>query len=102
MTEIPAEERHANGRKIRKEALPEDHDYKDTGCELAPSCLSCPFPQCHHDVPGGARELVLRTRDEAIRARWKEGANADTVAAEFGVSRRTVIRVTSELRRQRR
>ena len=34
MTDIPDEERHANGRKIRKEALPENHDYKDTGCEL--------------------------------------------------------------------
>ncbi|MCI0778246.1 MAG: hypothetical protein J4N95_08690 [Chloroflexi bacterium] len=45
MTDIPDEERHANGRKIRKEALPENHDYKDTGCELAPSCLSCPFPR---------------------------------------------------------
>ena len=101
MTDIPAEERHANGRKIRKEALPEDHDYKDLGCELAPSCLSCPFPQCRHDLPGGARELVLRQRDEALRARWKEGANADTLATEFGVSRRTVIRVTKS-RRQRR
>ena len=38
MTDIPAEERHANGRKIRKEALPEYHDYEDAGCDLAPSC----------------------------------------------------------------
>ena len=50
--DIPAEERHANGRKIRREALPEYANYKDTGCDLAPSCLSCPFARCRYDKPG--------------------------------------------------
>ena len=51
MTDIPAEERHANGRKIRKEALPEYAAYQDTGCELAPSCLNCPLARCKYDEP---------------------------------------------------
>ncbi len=46
---IPAEERHPNGRKVRKEALPEYANYQDTGCSLAPSCLSCPFVSCRYD-----------------------------------------------------
>ena len=23
--------------------------YEDTGCSLAPKCLSCPFPDCFQD-----------------------------------------------------
>ncbi len=55
---VPAEERHANGRKIRREALPEHADYRDTGCELYESCLSCPFVRCRHDYPDGIRGLL--------------------------------------------
>ena len=46
---VPAEERHPSGRKVRREALPEYANYKDTGCDLAPSCLSCPFVRCRYD-----------------------------------------------------
>ena len=49
MTEVPAEERHKSGRKIRRGALPEHASYKDTGCDLAPSCLSCPLARCRFD-----------------------------------------------------
>ena len=66
MTDIPAEERHANGRKIRKEALPEYAAYQDTGCELAPSCLNCPFIRCRYDYSDGIRGLLanLEVRTE--------------------------------------
>ena len=47
--DIPDEERHPNGRKVRREALPEYANYKDEGCELAPSCLRCPFARCKYD-----------------------------------------------------
>ena len=47
--DIPAEELHQNGRRVRKGALPEHATYKDEGCELAPSCLRCPFARCQHD-----------------------------------------------------
>ena len=57
MNEIPTEERHANGRKVRKEALPENTLYEDTGCDLASSCLSCPFVRCRYDYPDGIRGL---------------------------------------------
>ena len=47
--DIPAEERHPNGRKVRRGALPEYAHYEDRGCDLAPSCLSCPFVRCQYD-----------------------------------------------------
>ncbi len=58
MMEVPDAERHPNGRKIRREALPEYANYKDTGCDLAPSCLSCPFVRCRHDYPDGLLGLL--------------------------------------------
>ena len=57
--DIPTEERHPNGRKIRREALPEYANYRDTGCDLATSCLSCPFVRCRHDYPDGIRGMLL-------------------------------------------
>ena len=58
MTEVPDAERHPNGRKIRREALPEYANYQDTGCDLAPSCLRCPFVRCRHDYPDGIRGML--------------------------------------------
>ena len=55
---VPAEERHPSGSKVRKEALPEYASYRDTGCDLAPSCLSCPFVRCRHDYPDGIRGML--------------------------------------------
>ncbi|MCH8007547.1 MAG: hypothetical protein IIC91_01655 [Chloroflexi bacterium] len=67
MTDIPAEERHANGRKVRKEALPEYAPYKDVGCDLAPSCLACPFVVCRYDLPSGIRELLVTLEERTER-----------------------------------
>ena len=57
MNNGPPEERHASGRKVRSEALPENTLYEDTGCDLASSCLSCPFVRCRYDYPDGIRGL---------------------------------------------
>ena len=34
---------------------PEETHYRDTGCELAPSCLQCPMERCVYDEPEGGR-----------------------------------------------
>src|SRR3972149_1182810 len=81
---------HANGRKVRSDALPEYLDYRDGGCEMAPTCLRCPLERCRYDAPGGARTLVLGARDEEVRRRRVEGTGIDTLAAAFGLSRRSV------------
>ena len=89
----PEAERHANGRKIRSDALPEHASFQDLGCELAPSCLRCPLVRCRYDEPGGARKIRQDPRDETIRVRRAEGAEIDALASEFGLSRRSVFRV---------
>jgi hypothetical protein len=94
----PIEELHANGRKIRSDALPEYLDYRDGGCDLAPSCLRCPLERCRYDEPGGARRLLTDARDEALCRRRRDGIAIDALAREFGISRRSVFRVLAKAR----
>ena len=89
----PTGECHLNGRKIRVDALPEHLEYQDGGCELAPSCLRCPLERCRYDQPGGARKLMQGSRDDALCRRREDGLGIQALAAEFGVSRRTVFRI---------
>ncbi len=72
---------------------PEYCHYKDEGCELAESCLNCPFPSCIYDEPGGKQHLLKRQRDrEIVRLFKKEGKGVKELAAIFGISQRTVQR----------
>jgi hypothetical protein len=34
--------------------VPEHVAYQDTGCNLAPRCLTCPLPVCKYDSPWAA------------------------------------------------
>ncbi len=92
------EERHSNGRKVRTDALPEHLEYRDSGCDLAPSCLRCPLVRCRYDEPGGARALLQSSRDEAVQRRKEEGVGIDGLAAEFDLSRRSVFRILARRR----
>lgn len=85
--------RHPSGRKVRLTALPEFTPYHDTGCDLAPSCLSCPLVRCRYDDPGGARRAALDLRDHRIWRRRDDGLGPDALAVEFGLSRRSVFRI---------
>ena len=80
-------------RLIREDALPEHVDYRDRGCDLFPSCLSCPLPRCRYDEPGGVRAMLNRVRDREIRRMRLDGDVAvNEIARRFQVSRRTVFR----------
>lgn len=80
-------------RQVRSDALPEHLDYRDDGCDLFPSCLSCPLPRCRYDVPGGVRAMLNQERDHQIRVlREDVGLSVDDIADRFQVSRRTVFR----------
>jgi len=72
---------------------PEYCRYRDEGCELAVSCLNCPFPTCINEEPGGRRRWLkgLRAREMA-RLYLAEGKGVRELAAMFGVSERTVQR----------
>jgi hypothetical protein len=87
------EGRHANGRKVRIDALPEHIDYRDGGCELSTTCLRCPLERCRYDEPGGARRLVQGSRDVAVQQFREEGTGIDALATQFGISRRSVFRI---------
>lgn len=74
-------------------------DDKDTGCGWAPSCLDCPFPECLEDNPEG-RQLIWERKEKArqhqIAVMCQEGKSTKTIAAELGISLRTVQRVLAD------
>jgi hypothetical protein len=79
--------------RVRKDMLPDGADYEDTGCELAKSCLRCPFSRCKYDLIAGGRTLSGRDRDrEMAILREKHNAPVALLAFAYGVSRRTVFR----------
>ena len=74
--------------------LPENCHYRDEGCELAASCLNCPFPGCIYDEPGGKQRLLKEQRDtEIARLYDDENKNIKELALLFNLSVRTIQRV---------
>jgi len=72
---------------------PEFCHYKDEGCDLASSCLNCPFAQCVYEQPGGRQRWLKRMRNrEMVRLFTREGKEIKELALMFGVSTRTVQR----------
>ena len=56
---------HARNYEATKELA--DH-YQDTGCDLAPACLTCPLPLCIHDaVDQGLSGMAYRHGISDIR-----------------------------------
>lgn len=107
MNEVPSptleREREARPsvlRRVREDALPEHTEYRDTGCQVHPSCLSCPLPRCRYDEPGGIRALLGAYRDEQIAALRRQGLTIEELARRFRVSRRTVFRALEKARAQ--
>ena len=81
-------------QRVRQDALPEFTRYRDEGCDLYASCLTCPLPRCRYDKPGGARAIFNSRRDrEIVHLRRRQGLSVDTLARRYGVSRRTVFRI---------
>lgn len=77
----------------RKGVPTETSNWRDTGCEIAPACLSCPLPRCRYDAP----TRVLRiNRNHVIRDARGVGESAESIATRLGVSRRTVFRAIGE------
>ncbi len=79
---------------LRERQLPENATYRDDGCDLHPSCLSCPLPVCRYDMPGGKRAVLNLYRDQMI-ATLRRDYTVPVVAGLLGVSARTVVRVSA-------
>lgn len=72
--------------------LPEEFPYKDNGCELFPSCLSCPFPCCIKEEPWGKEKFLKKRRADRMLEFKKQGKSINEIARIFEVSTRTVQR----------
>jgi len=82
-------------RRVRRDALPEEIQYRDDGCDIHPQCLSCPLPRCRYDEPGGVRAMLNSYRDRQILALRQDGAAVGQIAERYSLSRRTVFRILS-------
>lgn len=72
--------------------LPEETVYRDTGCELSPSCLSCPLERCAEDQPRGRQRVRQRSLSATVRSLLDMGYTQVQIARMLGVSDRTVGR----------
>ena len=79
--------------EVELDLPPEYCHYRDEGCELADSCLNCPFARCIYDETGGKQRWLKRLRArEMTRLFTTEGKGVKELALMFAVSQRTVQR----------
>ncbi len=76
--------------------------YRDEGCELAPSCLNCPFPLCVYDDPVLARRYLINQRNRDMALRRQAGFFVSDIAREFGLSRGTASRGIADYEKRQR
>ncbi len=73
---------------------PEYCHYRDEGCELSKSCLSCPLPTCVYELRGGRQRWLKSQRNRAMVTEFTtQGREVKELAQSFGISQRTVQRV---------
>lgn len=70
--------------------------YADHGCDVAPSCLSCPLDECKYVEPRSR----TKHKDDLILADLDAGMAIEDVAKKHDTSERSVYRAT-ERRRER-
>ena len=79
--------------------VPELTHYRDEGCRYWHACLSCPYPRCLFEEPGGARHALNAYRDGEIQRMYSAGVPVLEIADHFGIARRSVYRVLGGVRR---
>jgi hypothetical protein len=72
--------------------LPDDINWRDEGCEFAPSCLKCPLPRCVEEEQRGQQRLRMSDRKKRMEELKQAGKSVKEIAGIFGVSTRTVQR----------
>lgn len=73
--------------------LPENTRYRDTGCDVSPSCLVCPLPVCRYDLPYGIRAFKVVHHTLRVMELTREGHSRREIAQDVGVTVRTVSRI---------
>ncbi len=80
---------------------PEYCRYQDEGCELAASCLNCPFPRCVNEEPGGRQRWLKTLRDKAVVCQFlTNGKGVKELSLMFGISQRTVQRILKRVKNE--
>ena len=83
------------------DVVPERFAYRDEGCELFPSCLSCPLPRCKYDDPGWYQREQRRERDSRVmEALGRGGMSVSEAASRFALSQRTIFRIMKRADRE--
>ncbi len=82
----------------RKYLVPDNVNWKDTGCELYPSCLRCPRETCIEEEPRAILRERLNDRAMEMMALREEGKTVKEIARAFKVSIRTVQRALASMR----
>ena len=91
-TEIGDAEPEPDKEKKERDLLPEYCHYRDEGCELADSCLGCPFPRCIYEEPRGKQRWLKELRNKEISRLFSNGYGTRALGKMFGLSRRTIQR----------
>ena len=93
---------------VHKLGLPENAKYRDTGCSLHSSCLTCPFDKCRYDMTEDEAKAIARAQrrgtnyiEERMEGRRKraldlraKGLKVNDIARTLHCARRTVFRLT--------
>ncbi len=65
--------------------------YRDEGCDLHPSCLTCPLPSCRYEMrPKQAQAYIMALK---LATLLPHGLTAGEMAEQIGRSRRQVFRL---------
>ena len=91
-----AQTRSREGRRfnrVRGDMLPEETRYRDDGCAVSASCLSCPLPRCRYDDNRTLRAILNEPRDLQIVELKEKGMPVTEISARFGISKRTIFRI---------
>jgi hypothetical protein len=96
-----ADGERGKGGQDGEDLRPEYCQYRDEGCEHAPSCLECPFPNCFYDEPGGRQKWLRELRNSEINRLFRGGDKVEELAMKFDVSERTVQRALKRGEREK-
>ena len=83
--------------RVRGDRLPEETRYKDDGCSVHPTCLTCPLERCRYDDSRGLRAILNEPRDLSIFELRQRGVQVPELSRRFGLSRRTIFRVLENM-----
>lgn len=78
--------------------IPDDINWKDTGCEIYSSCLNCPLDKCMEEEPRGRQRLRMLARSNRMAELREQGKSIPEIARCFQVSQRTVQRALARVK----